>query len=596
MVKKIIIIKKNEENSKKNDINHNQSSLNKDRLTDKYIDFIGDLNSKLHSFYWWTSSIGSKNQYVTNIYKNIFLYIDLINRIENSQQNVLKINVSENGVINQLIEYCKKKDINCVIKGKHIKRSFKNIVKPIYLSISPNIKPFYGIKQKLIFEIILGNQIRKKLSKSKEYYVIRSWIDNRSFDKKNNYRDIYFVRFIDYIKNKKDVIILGAILKSFKKQLKKIKKCNSKKDFVIPINFFIKNIDLIKVFFLQFKVFLKIKREIDKLGEIKFEKYNVKEILKDELKQNLIHGEYRKNLISFYIIKNMSKKINCKYFLYTFENHSWEKLAISAFNRYSKKTYKVGYQHSSISKFLLAYFLSKNEKKFIPFPEKIKTVGAETKKIMQKYCNFPEDIVSKGCAFRYEYLSDIKKRPGKIDKNILIACPCDPIDSSKLIKFVSNTFGEKTNYSIKIKCHPATPIDKIIKKGKLKLPKSYKVIKGKGLKDVLGETDILLYNETTVCMEALMLGIPAILIDTDRFYNTNRFFEFNHMNYVVKTTSELKKVFEKIYSMNNSEFREEQKKGKEYINKYFLKVTEERMEDFLKIDKKKEVKKQDERG
>jgi hypothetical protein len=61
---------------------------------------------------------------------------------------------------------------------------------------------------------------------------------------------------------------------------------------------------------------------------------------------------------------------------------------------------------------LFNYFLSRDEYKISPIPDKIITVGKKPKTILEKNCNFPQGILKEGCALRYEYLfkKSIKKR------------------------------------------------------------------------------------------------------------------------------------------------------------------------------------------
>ena len=93
----------------------------------QYIDFIGKLSQKYHSFYWWASSISEKNTFSSDLHKNIY-YCLLITNIILKENFPFLLIFNENTKINKVIKnFCRKRKIHLeIIKSynKHNKDSF----------------------------------------------------------------------------------------------------------------------------------------------------------------------------------------------------------------------------------------------------------------------------------------------------------------------------------------------------------------------------------------------------------------------------------------------------------------------------------------
>ena len=200
---------------------------------------------------------------------------------------------------------------------------------------------------------------------------------------------------------------------------------------------------------------------------------------------------------------------------------------------------------------------------------------------MEKYGNFPKDILREGCALRYEYLFKEKMIKRKLNKMILAALPIDIKNSLNLLNFLLKTFGKDQQISIKIKFHPLASPKKILSKLKNNLPNHFEIVGDKDIKELIRNIDAIVYTDTTVCMEALMMGIPAIFANIDNFYNMDRLFDCNFLKWSVKSKEELYKVIDDIYQMDDVEFQKQQKLARNYIKNYFSQVSQKRLNEFL---------------
>ena len=78
-----------------------------------------------------------------------------------------------------------------------------------------------------------------------------------------------------------------------------------------------------------------------------------------------------------------------------------------AIKKISPKTKIIGYQHNVVPQSAAGMFIGRNENKIKPLPNKILTVGPETRDIICGYGHYAGNLVEAGCALRYEYLCNV---------------------------------------------------------------------------------------------------------------------------------------------------------------------------------------------
>lgn len=551
-----------------------RKKLDKEKLMKDYMEFIGTLNKRYNSLLWWAGSIPSKNQFVSPLFKNICRFLQFIDAIEIINEKEIVVLIDNKDLIRQIRYYCKQKKIKVNFIGWKTKILTISIIQSVKLITANTYFLGLGWWKKYLVNKYLKGAIEEGIDNRKKYYVLRTWVDKRAFDSENNFRDIYFGKLDGVLQNKKNTIILAGVLSDFKKNLIKIRN-NISNNFIIPQDYFLTYLDYLKIIFLQFR------KEFVLPINIKFSGVNIDYLVENEICNNLYKGELRNNLRYYFIAKNLSKWLKCEIFAYTFENHPWEKMSILGLRKYSKDTFILGYQHSSIVKYLFNYFNSKAEIDVIPFPDKIITVGKIPKKILAKYCGYNKGMIKEGCALRYEYLYKIDAIERNRKSNILIATSASIDESIKVIKFVYSALKE-TTYAIIFRPHPLLNFEQIKEKLGLTLGANFKVSKNRSIKDDLRNSDILIYTQTSLCMEALMIGIPIIYVDINEFYNCDPLFECNHLKWIVDKEENLIRTINEIYNMDDKEFNRQQRLARKYMENYFLPVTDKRLKEFIK--------------
>ena len=509
-----------EKGFKKVSISEGLGSIN---FKKEYIDFIGRLNSQYNSTYWWANSISYKGNFVSDLCQEIYYYYCIVGLIKNYNRNYIIIN--NNATLNNCIEkYCKTNSIQFRLVGAKkkenaftfIKRSFWNSIYFLY----------QGWTRKFIVSICLSKKINKELKEGRSYYVLKSWLNERSFSN-GKYNDLFFGRLPEYLsQNSKDFFILAGILTDYKEVISKIKEITELS--IIPQEYFVNYLDYLRALMLAWLNRVRIRKPAVFCG------LDVTDFLKRCLKKDYEAGEVNKNLMFFYYAKGLSKTAKVDAFIFTFENQAWERISILALKRYSSGAGLVGYAHSSITQSPLGYFFSKEEEDVMPLPDKIVTSGREPWLILNSSGNYKNRVnLAEGCALRYEYLFEKEKMPRKRGGNILVAFSINSRYSLKLLNFLHDSLGGIDKYKIILRSHPFMPIDLIMKERHLSLDTNFSISENSRFEDDLKDASLFIYIDTTSSIEALMLGIPVVHIDFKEPTSPDPLFKLNSLKFTV---------------------------------------------------------------
>lgn len=539
----------------------------------EYIDFIGRLNRERNSARWWANSISYKGTFVSDLFQETYRYYCLISLIDKREEDLVL--VSGDAVLNGcLLRYCALRGIGCrvvnaAIEGRnralHVKRYVLNGIRFM----------LNGWRIKILVSFHLGGKIRRTFKKRASYQVIKSWIDDRAFDRDGSYSDIYFGGLPGYLKRmKRDFIILTGSLTGYKGVMRKIK---AERDFIIiPQEYFSGYLDYLKVFLSSFAVRPRIR------GRVMFCGIELTDLVKVCLDRDYEENEINNNLSYYYHMKGLSRKVIVRNFIYVFENRAWERISILSLRRHSPLTMLTGYVHSSIRQSYLPYFQAEGEKDVVPSPDRVLTTGDEPAFILSSAGNYGDKVsMSAACALRYERLLNNGKSARNKNGNILAAFSIDRGCSLRLLKFLNSAFSGDSGRRVVLRPHPYTPLEDMIKRCGLKVNSNLGFSRNLSLSEDLKDAGAFIYMDSTASMEALMRGIPAIHIDFKDALDRDPFFSLNSLKWRVSDKAELLKAVDYIYSMEDEEYSRRHEEAVSYLNRYFRPVEDKYLEMFV---------------
>ena len=540
-----------------------------------YIDLIGKLGKRHDSIYWWVTYTASKNRFASNLSHHLALFFSLVEKLrQNHERNILIINPPKE-IVNSLEIYCRENSIDFKLLHSRF-RSIRTKLKGICWQILGTGHFIYQTwKNTYLAKRHLHKRIAVKIHGMGDCYVLRSMIYSSSIDENGSYRDAFFGPLPDHLaKRHQDFIIVGGIIGDYRSIVKRIAR-NS--DWVIiPQELFLKYMDPIRVVFGIYRNKISINEKIHLEG------LDTTDILRLNIGQDFTIIETLRNYIYYYWMKKLIETVKVDTFTTTCENNPWERMCTLALRQYSPETTILGYQHTVVPQASANMFVSEYEKEVIPLPDKILTVGMASKNIIERYGVYEPGKIEESCALRFEYLFDIETRPRSRSNRILVALE-GVFDVYHLVNYVLRELKEATDYQIKIRSHPALPLQSIMHMLNYDFASLPHVClsENTSLQEDIDESDIVIYWGSTVALEALLMGKPIIHYDSGDVLSYDPLFECSFLKWIVNTNENLLNVIENIYGLTDEEFELQLSHAKEYLDDYFYRITEERLDKFI---------------
>ena len=306
-------------------------------------------------------------------------------------------------------------------------------------------------------------------------------------------------------------------------------------------------------------------------------------LLERAIKESCRSGDLFWNLRIYYCAKRLAETVKITRCLYPFENRAWEKMLIIGMRSINIDSNMCGYQHTSITRSHTNFQLSCHEADSIPLPDQILTTGNVTKSWLEKEGNYPNGIFKAACALRhsraYIQANLATKRP---IKNVLVALATSFIEYVQTIEFLQTANLDPDMYIVKIRPHPILSLQTALDIFNIRLNERF-IVSESNLEDDLIWADVVLYASSTVGMQAVSGGIPAIHLDLGEFLDTDPMFDWDDFKWSAKAPDTLVGHIKQIDALSDENFKTLQLNSKSYVDQYLTPVNDEALELFLTI-------------
>lgn len=538
-----------------------------------YSSLIYELNIKNASRIWWAMNFTNKGSLITSLCKNTYDFVAIYKLIEIKSKDDIIVFLSDSGLARFIKKWSRLKGIPIAIKVTY-KLNLKTI-----LSRVPAFFICYNFL-KLALRMLFSKMIFKPVPLfSKKDCVIITQFENASFKKEGGFHDIYFGRLGEFLKREnRTFITCGFAACRFTNILKKRKYCRNNE--IYPLEYFLSLADFLKC--LKESI-AKYWRRHSFRGNANIYGENVLWLINDEINKAFDTGQIFVNLSVYYSVKGLLKRIYANKLIYPFENRAWEKMILLAAREIQKDTKLTSYQHASLTPKHINFVLEKGEMARIPFPDEIISMGRITKNLLEDVFHFPKDFVKSGCALRQdEIFSENNDYKNEIKVfTILVALASSLEEYVRMLRFLDKA-SLNNKYTVKIRPHPVIDFE-----GVLSIYKphnfNYTLDRNRKIRDSLNESKVVLYASSTVGVEALCMGKPVIYIDFGNFINSDPLFNFTEFKWRCENPKDFLEILNEINSLEESAFKEKQKKGILYAKDYFYPVDNENIKPFLEI-------------
>lgn len=545
--------------------------IDKESFERKYLDLVASFGKKTKSIYWWATVFSGRNPFVSKLFCRLYKLKCFDNTIREINTKDVVV-VCNDPVLAEQIGYNYKKVFSVHFSANRIRRHivriigiFKGILRQLFAALEQYRRLLY------VRRTLKGK--RNIIKQQSGLIVFRTIGDHRSYAS-GVYKDPYFKSLPDFFSAAgKKTLFFADLLSDFENLITKF--IQDKDILIIPTNFFLKGIDIVKcLFFVYFG-------RPSVAGHIFLDESDITNFISAELSWEIDTVHYLYSFIYYFCCVRLAESVSIERLIYPFENYPWEKMGILGLRRGNPDIKIIGFQHAFVSRNSFNYFLGKTEKEILPLPDRIVTMGKRTQEIMKRLGNYPDTIFATGCALRQEYLFQLKPLPKNTSGDIFVPFTITIEDTVKVLRFLFEAGLDRHPAKVYLRFHPTTPVQYVLDIFGHPLPDNFIVSDNPPLQIEMERCGVVLYTWTTVCLEALKMGRPVIYLDVNYPLEVDPLFECNHLRDICRKPDELIKKIEKMQSMGGDIYRTEFKKAQEYLNDYFIPVNEQNVRNFI---------------
>ena len=547
----------------------------KEKFVEAYIDLIGKLGLEHSSVYWWVTNTAAKNQFASNFFNNLFIFYTLATKLDKNRETDILIINPPGEICGSIKKYCRSNSINFKILDSRPPHIFMAVKELMAYGISRLYFIYKTWEKKYISNKYLKPKFARQFQRHEKYYVLRSWFYSSSINEANKYRDSFFGILPEFlVKTGRRLLIIAGIMGDYESIVKRIA---SNDHFIVPQEFFITYIDPIRaVIDIHFhKIRLK--------GKIDFNGCDVTDIAHAEIDKEFKSSNILDNYIFRYYTKRLLNVVKIDTFTTTYENRPWERVSFQAIREHSPQTYIIGYQHAALCPAFVDMRLSRHEKDIVPVPDKINTIGKVTRDFLEKYGNYVRSKIKESCALRLERPAALDIACRRHSHRLLLILGGILSRAIDMVNFTYRALKDSEQYQIIIRTHPALSFEQF-KSGldsDISRARNFSISAGTPVKRDLQEADIVIYDASTISIEAVMMGIPVIHIDLNDILSFDPLFQCAYLKWTVNSEEKLRKTIEEIYQLDETEYYRQQTLARQYVQDYVGEVTDERLGEFI---------------
>jgi hypothetical protein len=527
-----------------------------------YTEFIASLNcAHKEKFLWWCTDISSKNRYVSPLPDLIQELMEFDRGLRACQDRPLLFVGPSIGIYRALDKMVIKHGRKLIWPDAARQIIFKSLGGAIksLARLSLYAARFYA--RAVWARAALGPHAGRWLSPQKQFYVIKTFSYPSSWNEQGEYNDSFFGRLPRILSKDKNVLVWSYHWTGYREFIKRIPADGE--IFILPVEFFLGLDDVLRAVWriLTFRVPVK--------GKEFFRRLDVSDILRFELART-INGVQIFQLLHYDATHNMFKKLSAQTFLFTFENNPWERMCMLACRHFSPSTKVIGCQHSVVPEAALNMFVNPLESTIVPLPDRVLTTGGIPKEILQYYGDYGSVPVIKACALRYDYLFRVKPGPRQKGRGQVLLVLDGVEQTRQMLTFVLEQLGRHENYKLRVRCHPALPWSLLKNKFHFEVASYANIDIATGpLQDDLAWSDMVIYWQSAIVLEAISMGKPVINYKSDDILSYDPLFQSDALKWEVTEHGRLCDAIAAIEQMDEASYQKQLAQALQYMRRYF---------------------------
>ena len=546
----------------------------------KYNDIVTSAsNPILSNIDWWSENASSRNTYASALFHNVCC-IELLKTIIDKDLSIPKKIIVDSKELLRIIQLIKEEYLlegMEIVYREDISKKVKSFLRYFYYEWFCLVR---------MARIILSRVVPYKksyINTGKPLVLIDTFITSSYINE-----DRWYGSFWDHLDReaKKEIFFVPSVVDSsltkFYRILKGIR--SSERNYILKEDY-LTFTDVVYAYKHKYRV------KSIQIGKCFLGKTDITGLVEEDLFTNRDIHSIMESLLTYRFLKNLSlTSLNIRLFIDWFEGHSLDKMWNLGIHNFFPNTKRIAYETFRSFPFYLSTYPIEVERKAEVIPDVFAVQGVGCIEPIREF--LPKQEVISVPAFKNEYIWKDRTDVNLINKVVLVAFPISVKTSAKILDFlIENSINSASDDIIyELKPHPVVKASAIRKLLKNQIPKNFRFTKERIFHKLLFKSSLLITEASSVCLEALAVGKPVIIIENTSGLTydpiPNEISKDMYMK--CKSVHELEFALKKFLFLSQDEILTNVNTGKKIREHYFEPVTKEGLNRFLDLRKIKD--------
>ena len=539
-----------------------------------YVEALGRLNVDQASRDWWAKPFTTKNPISTELCRDVFAFL-LIADLSGKANDILVVITDSRPLAEQIAVWGKANAIT-VVNAVAPQRTLRQVVASVYyLALLLRVARLLWFK----FRIRLAG-MHQAITGAEGGMLIITVVHRHSFTAEGRFRDTYFGTLGDWLVGQRGPVVVAGIIEN-------------RVNLELTRSFLGETRGLPKILFdagvRMRDIFRCVRESVQAYRADRSRSLSVVVggldagyLITRALREAHASGNVFWSLYTYHSARRLAALFPKARCLHPYENRAWEKMALLGFREVSPDGRRIGYQHASITASHTNFIFADKEADVTPFPDVVVTMGQVTLDWLVNEGYHPPSLLKVGCALRQQAVGDVnrlRRRPSRLNR-ILMALATSLNEYIQTLVFLREAMRDGNAWELRIRPHPTIRLEEalaLLPIGKTQL--QFTVSEG-SLAEDLAWADVVLYASSTIGLEAVSAGVPAIYVDLADILDTDPMGGWTEFKWIARKPKDLSTVLFEIEGLTDAQYQVRQQHGLAYAQGYFYPMTEQHLRVF----------------
>lgn len=538
-----------------------------------YVEALGRLNADQASRDWWTKPFTTKNPISTELCRDIFIFL-LIAALAREADSALVV-ITDNRLLAEQVAAWGKAEGVAVINAVDSTQTLRQFGSSFYYpALFVRVISLLGFR---LWTWLTG--LDRAIVDKEAGVLIATVVHRHSFTPEGWFQDTYFGKLGEWLVGQGIHVVTAGIIDD--RLNRKLARAFTRENGGPPKVIFDAGIRVRDIFRCVWEAIRAYRADCSRNLTVIVRGLNVGYLITQALRQAHTSGNVLWSLYTFHSARRLAALFPNKRSIHPYENRAFEKMMLLGFRETSRK-HRVGYQHASITASHTNFIFADKEVDVTPLPDVVVTMGQVTRDWLVNEGHHPPSLLKIGCALRQQGAGGsghLRRRPSKLTR-ILVALATSLAEHVQTLMFLQKALRNDNIRELRIRPHPTIRLgDALALLPDEQTQLQFTVSRGSVAED-LAWADVVLYASSTIGLETVSAGVPAMYVDLGDILDTDPMGGWTEFKWTVRQPEDLSAVLAEIEGLTDAQYQTRQQYGIAYAQSYIYPVTEQHLRAF----------------